>query len=130
MLSTWRRSCTEDGVVKSDRRAFVVAALAALPATVWSSAARGAAAARVHVVRLNKMKFGPIPQGVKVGDTIEWVNDDIFRHTATARNSAFDVDLNPGAKARVVLKSAGKIDFYCRYHPGMTGRLIVAAKGS
>lgn len=130
MLNTWRRSCTEDGVVKSDRRAFVVAALAVLPATVWSSAALGAPAAKVHVVRLNKLKFGPTPAEVKVGDTIEWVNDDFLRHTATARNGAFDVDLKPGAKARVVLRSAGKLDFYCRYHPGMTGRLIVAAKGS
>lgn len=129
MLNTWRRSCTEDGVVKSDRRAFVVAALASLPPLIWPYLAHSAGAASLHVVRLNKMKFGPTPAGVKVGDTIEWVNDDIFRHTATARNGAFDVDLDPGAKARVILKSAGNIDFYCRYHPGMTGRLIVAAKG-
>jgi plastocyanin len=129
MLNTWRSSCTEVGVMAWDRRAFVAAALAAFPAMSWSSAALGATAAKLYRVRLNKMKFGPMPEGMKVGDTIEWVNEDIFRHTATAKNGAFDVDLNPGAKARVVLTSAGAIDFYCRYHPGMTGRLIVAAKG-
>lgn len=128
MLNTWRNSCTEARVTAPDRRRFVAAALAVLPAMIWSSAALGAAAARVHVVRLNKMKFGPTPEGVKVGDMIEWVNDDFLRHTATARSGAFDVDLNPGAKARIVLRSAGKIDFFCRYHPGMTGRLIVAAR--
>lgn len=130
MPNTWPNNCTEARVMAPDRRGFVAAALAVLPAMILSSSALGAAAGRVHVVRVNKMKFGPTPEGVKVGDTIEWVNDDFLRHTATARSGAFDVDLKPGAKARVVLKSAGKIDFYCRYHPGMTGRLIVAAKGS
>jgi plastocyanin len=111
-----------------DRRSFVAAALAMLPAMIWSSAALGASAASVHVVHLNKMKFGPAPDGAKVGDTIEWVNDDILRHTATAKNGAFDVDLKPHGKARVVLKTPGEIVFYCRYHPGMTGRLVVAPK--
>jgi plastocyanin len=109
-----------------DRRSFVAAALALLPALLYSPVSLAASAARVHIIRLNKMKFGPAPEGARVGDTIEWVNDDFLRHTATARNGAFDVDLKPGGKARVVLKTAGQIAFYCRYHPGMTGRLIVS----
>lgn len=129
MLNTWPSNCIEAGVMTPHRRAFFTAALAVLPTMIWSSAARGAPAAKVHVVRLNKMRFGPTPAEVKVGDTIEWVNDDFFRHTVTARNGAFDVDLKAGAKARVVLRSAGKLDFYCRYHPGMTGRLIVDPRG-
>jgi plastocyanin len=33
---------------------------------------------------------------------------------------------NPKGRARTVLKKAGQISFYCRFHPGMTGRLSVA----
>lgn len=108
------------------RRSFVAGALVALSAVLYPPIGLAASAAKVHIIHLNKMKFGPVPDGLKLGDTIEWANDDIFRHTATARNGAFDVDLKPGAKARVVLKTPGEIAFYCRYHPGMTGRLIVA----
>jgi len=97
------------------------------PALVLISQAPAAAAPKVHTVRMAKMVFGPAPTGVRVGDVIEWVNADIFQHTATARSGAFDVDLKPGAKARTVLRAAGVVSYYCRYHPGMTGRVVVAA---
>jgi plastocyanin len=109
-----------------DRRSLLVAALVALPTGLASPPGRAAPAARTHVIRLNKMKFGPVPKALRVGDTVVWVNDDFIRHTATARNGAFDLDLKPGAQGRVVLKTPGEIVFYCRYHPGMTGRLVVA----
>ena len=98
-----------------------------VPLVLMAAAFPARAAPKVHVIRLANMAFGPAPSGVRVGDSIEWVNADLFQHTATARNRAFDVDLKPGAKARTVLKSAGAVSFYCRYHPGMTGRLVVAA---
>lgn len=97
------------------------------PALVLVHHAPAAAAPKVHTVRMAKMVFGPAPTGVRVGDLIEWVNADIFQHTATARNGAFDVDLKPGAKARTILKAPGVVSYYCRYHPGMTGRVVVAA---
>jgi plastocyanin len=109
-----------------DRRSFLAAALGLVPAGLAAFPGRAAPAARTHVIRMNKMAFGPVPKTVRVGDTIVWVNDDFLRHTATARNRAFDVDLKPGAQARVVLKKPGEIAFYCRYHPGMKGRLVVA----
>ena len=84
------------------------------------------AAPKVHVVVMDKLKFGPVPAGLHVGDTIRWVNKDLFRHTATARNGSFNVDLQPGAIGTTKLTRAGMIAFYCRYHPGMTGTLAVA----
>lgn len=96
------------------------------PVLVLAGAAPAAAKPKVHVVRMAKMVFGPAPTGVRVGDIVEWVNADIFQHTATARSGAFDVDLKPGATARTVLKSPGMVAYYCRYHPGMTGRMVVA----
>jgi plastocyanin len=108
-----------------DRRSFLTAALAMLGVVSSSGAGFAAPVAKVYIIHLKNLKFGPTPDRVRIGDTIEWMNDDIFRHTATARNGAFDVDLQPGAKARVLLKGAGEIDFYCRYHPGMTGHFRV-----
>jgi plastocyanin len=109
-----------------DRRSFVAAALVMLPAVLYAPVGRAASAAKVHVVHMNKMKFDPSPDRARVGEIIEWRNDDFLRHTATARSGAFDVDLKPGGQAQVVLKTAGEIAFYCRYHPGMTGRLVVS----
>lgn len=32
---------------------------------------------RTHTIVVEKMKFGPAPTGVRVGDTVTWVNRDI-----------------------------------------------------
>ena len=87
-----------------------------------------AAAPRTHVVVMDKMKFGEVPAGVRVGDSIVWVNRDLFRHTASAANGAFDIDLAPGAKGRTVIRKAGAIPFVCKYHPGMRGVLRVQGR--
>ena len=84
-----------------------------------------AAAPRTHMIVMEKMKFGAGP-AVKAGDTILWVNKDMFRHTATAKNGAFNVDLAPGAKGKTVVRKAGEFAFTCKYHPGMRGMLKVA----
>jgi len=97
--------------------ALAGAALVAVPAS---------AAPKVYTVTLQQMAFGPVPAGLRVGDTIEWVNNDIFLHSATARDKSFDVELKPKAHVRIVLKKPGRIAFYCRYHPGMMGTLVVA----
>lgn len=83
-----------------------------------------AGAAR-YVVEIRNMKFGPAPAHLKVGDTILWVNKDMFRHTATAKAAPFDLDLAPGAQGEAVLKKPGVFDVVCRYHPNMTLRLTV-----
>ena len=84
------------------------------------------AAPRNHVVVIDKMKFGAIPAGLRAGDRITWVNKDLFRHTATAMDGSFNVDLMPGAKATAVVRKAGAILVMCRYHPGMRAMLKVA----
>jgi len=71
------------------------------------------------------MKFGAIP-AVKRGDTILWVNKDLFRHTATAKDGSFNIDLPAGAKGKTVIRKAGVIPVVCKYHPGMRAVLKVA----
>lgn len=83
-------------------------------------------APRTFTVTMENMGYGPTPPSLRTGDKITWVNKDIFEHTATAKDGSFDVDLPPNGQATTVIAHPGTIDFYCRYHPGMTGRLSVA----
>jgi len=84
--------------------------------------------AEVIQIVMDKMVFSPTETTASVGDTIEWVNNDILAHTATARNGDWDVAIAAKKTVSYVLKRAGSIDYYCRYHPNMTGRIVVAAK--
>jgi len=99
----------------------VAAAVLALP-----PASPAAAASRVHTIIIDKMKFGPAPAGIHTGDTIIWVNRDMFKHSATARDKSFNVDLPPNSRGKTLIRHSGTIAFYCIYHPGMTGSLSVA----
>jgi plastocyanin len=83
------------------------------------------AAPRTYTVVIDKMKFGSPPTRLHKGDAIVWVNRDFLRHTATAADHSFDVDLQAGAKAKTVIRKSGFIPFVCRYHPGMKGVLQV-----
>ena len=84
-----------------------------------------ARAATVRIVMQN-LEIAPATVSAKVGDTVEWANKDYIAHTATARNGDFDVNLPPNKTARIVLKKAGTVQYYCRYHPNMTATLKVA----
>lgn len=99
--------------------------IAATGAALLSMPLSAAAAARTYTVVIDKMKFGPLPAGLHRGDTIVWVNRDFFRHTATAADHSFDVDLPAGAKGTTVIKRSGAIPFSCRFHPGMRGILQI-----
>lgn len=87
----------------------------------WSVSAR---AETIHVT-IDKLLFSPAEVSAKVGDTIEWTNKDILAHTATAKDE-FDVVIAPKATGRVVLKKAGAVDYFCKYHPNMKARATVA----
>jgi plastocyanin len=82
---------------------------------------------REFTVLMDNMVFGSVPSGVRVGDTIVWVNNDTVQHTATARDGSFDVRLQPGKRAKTVLSKAGNLAIYCIYHPMMRTTLRVAA---
>ena len=82
-------------------------------------------AATIQIVMEN-LVMSPPEATARVGDTIEWINKDIFAHTATARNGDFDVTMPPKKTVTSVLKKAGMVEYYCRYHPNMKAVLIIA----
>jgi|SRR5687768_12389862 plastocyanin len=84
-----------------------------------------AQAASIQIVMEN-MVISPASASAKVGDTVEWINKDILVHSATARNGDFDVAMPAKKTVTSILKKAGTVDYYCRYHPNMKATLVVA----
>jgi plastocyanin len=76
-------------------------------------------------VTVQNLTFVPAQLNVKVGDTVEWVNKDILVHSATATNGDWDVNLPPNNAGHTVLKKPGDVDYFCKYHPNMKGRISV-----
>ena len=92
-------------------------------ALLW--AGNGVASAADYRITITGMKFSSPPPELHVGDVIVWRNDDIFRHTATARDKSFDIDLPPKAVVRMTITRAGMVDYYCRFHSAMAGKLDI-----
>jgi len=88
----------------------------------------GGSSSAAETIRVNvaNMAFTPGEVSAHVGDTIEWVSTDFVMHTATARDKQWDITIPPKGTGSVVLKQAGTIDYYCRFHPNMKGRITVA----
>jgi plastocyanin len=84
------------------------------------------AQAKTIQVSVENLAFAPADVNAQVDDTIEWVNKDVLVHSATAKNGDWDVNLSPHQNGRMVLKKAGTVDYYCKFHPNMKGRIVVA----
>jgi plastocyanin len=122
MSSTPSRSLQTSSRIVPVRRALAGPTVGALLLAL----AAGSARAEVIEIKAEKLVFAPAQVSAHVGDTIVWVNADFVAHTATARNGAWDVMLPPNAKKQLVLKSAGTLDYYCKLHPNMIGKITVA----
>ena len=77
----------------------------------------------IHIT-IDKLVFAPGDVTAKVGDTVEWVNNDILAHTATSKD--WDLMIAPKKSGTLVLKKAGAFDYFCKFHPNMKGRITVA----
>jgi plastocyanin len=94
------------------------AAVALLPVALATPAV-----AATQIVTIEALKYTPVPP-LHVGDVVVFVNKDLFRHSLTASNGSFNLDLMPGARGGLRINSAGKAEFYCKYHPGMRGTMV------
>jgi plastocyanin len=76
-------------------------------------------------IMIDKLKFEPAQVSAHVGDTVEWISSDFVAHTATARNKDWDVAIPAKGAGHVTLQHSGDIDYFCRFHPNMIGRISV-----
>ena len=99
----------------------------ALVVVLTGMSAVSAQAETIQIV-MDKLIYIPTETSAKVGDTIEWVNKDILAHTATATNGDWNVTIAPKKAERLILKKAGVIEYFCRFHPNMKGRFAVVSE--
>jgi len=79
----------------------------------------------VHVT-IEKLAFLPAEIEIKSGETIEWTNKDPFAHTATVKGG-WEVMIPPGKTATHLATADDSVDYYCRFHPNMKGRIRIVA---
>jgi plastocyanin len=92
------------------------------------AAAQDAGAAD-HLVIIQDMAFSPKVVTVRPGDTITWVNKDIFVHNVSAAAAGIESgELKPGQSWRRVLRQGESFDYLCTLHPVMAGRVEVKAE--
>jgi plastocyanin len=103
----------------SPRWAFPIVAALMFGASVSAHAA-------TIQITMENLVVSPLDATAKVGDTLELINKDVLAHTATARNGDFDVAMPPKKTVTYVLKRAGTVEYYCRFHPNMKAVLNVA----
>ncbi|MEK1901064.1 MAG: cupredoxin domain-containing protein [Rhizobium sp.] len=84
-----------------------------------------AASAATIEVTIERLEFKPAVVKARPGDTILWRNKDVMDHTATSKGS-FDVVIPAGKSGSTVIKGDGVVDYSCRYHPNMKGRIEVS----
>lgn len=87
---------------------------------------------RTHTVTMESVAYQPAVLTVKVGDSIVWVNKDLFPHTATAQGTFDSKEIAVEASWQYTPTSAGEFPYVCTYHPTMKGtvRVMPAAEGT
>jgi plastocyanin len=107
------------------RFALALIILALLPC---SSMGQGTAKRKpaTHTLTIEGMQFGPATLTVKLGDSIVWVNKDMFPHTVTAKDGAFDSkQIEPGKSWTYRSVKKGTFAYVCSLHPTMQGQLQI-----
>ncbi|HZV72772.1 MAG TPA: plastocyanin/azurin family copper-binding protein [Conexibacter sp.] len=133
------------------RRAFILAALLAIvglalagcgggsggsttaggasstPAKTTTSGGSGGGGAGAVAVTMKNIAFSPQTVHARVGQKIDWTNDDSVTHNVTATSGASfrSSTFGPGGTYSYTPTSAGTINYVCTIHPGMTGTIVV-----
>jgi len=83
-------------------------------------------APKTYVINMQIAGFDPPELTVKPGDRVNWVNKDLFPHTATADDKAFDSkSVAPSGKWTFVAGKPGTHTYICTFHPTMKGTIKV-----
>jgi plastocyanin len=78
-----------------------------------------------HTIVVEAMTFKPDTLAVKPGDTVIWVNKDLFPHTATSEGLFDSQSIDAGKSWEFKPSTKGEFAYVCTFHPTMTARLRV-----
>lgn len=63
---------------------------------------------------------------VAAGTDVQIVNRDAVRHSVTSKETGlFDVVVDGGTTGDLTFDSPGEFEFFCRFHLGMEGKIVV-----
>ncbi len=77
---------------------------------------------------MKSLAFNPKVVHAKVGQTVQWTNDDTPPHNVTYVSGpkfASSGTMNTGAKFQIKLTQAGTIQYFCSIHPFMKASIVV-----
>jgi plastocyanin len=77
-------------------------------------------------VSIEGFAFLPKTLTIEPGQSVTWTNKDASPHTVTSTTSAFDSStLSQNQTFQHQFTSPGSFSYFCAFHPGMTGTIIV-----
>lgn len=78
-------------------------------------------------VAIADRSFDPDPVEAKIGEAIQWTNEDSVPHTATLDDVDCGTDqLSRGQQGVLVFTEAGTYAYHCRIHSSMRGTVTIA----
>lgn len=95
---------------------------------VLAMALPGASAAQEHSVAQKHRQFSPKALTVKVGESVNFRNDDSVYHNVFSLSKTLTFDLGvmpPGKSGKVQMKREGVIEVECAIHPEMKLDIMV-----
>ncbi len=82
-----------------------------------------------HTVKMKSLSYDPKVVNIKVGDSVEWVNESYTEHSASADDKkTFDTGMvEPKKKSKKIkFTHGGSFTFHCSVHgPTMNGTIVV-----
>lgn len=111
-------------------RTRILAALALLFAAVFAGsvayASPQAQSETVTVEAADGNVFVPAEITISVGDTVTWENTDDVSHTSTSDDGVWQSgNIAPGESYSYTFDEAGTFGYFCEYHQGMVGAVVV-----
>ncbi len=78
-------------------------------------------------VGIAEFDFTPQTVTIPAGGSVTWVNNDTVPHTATGQDPAVlqSGTIEPGSDFTQVFDTPGTYEYFCEFHPDMTGTVIV-----
>jgi plastocyanin len=84
---------------------------------------------KTHDVTIRNFAYSPREIRIEQGDTVVWTSEDGVEHTVTADGGEFDSGdlIKGGPPFQYTFKSVGEVEYGCRHHHGMRGKVSVTA---
>ena len=75
---------------------------------------------------LTTTAYTPNPVTIAQGTTVTWVNNDTVDHSSTSQNNVWaSPTMAPGVSYSRTFGTIGSFPYYCIFHPGMVGTVVV-----